>query len=89
MADEESIFEMDRDQKIPLKVTKEQALSILTKGIPSLRVSIDKRRVVFVESQYDAENYEKIFELVGAFSTFETQLSFHASRFTSAHKEPL
>ena len=78
MADEESIFEMDRDQKIPLKVTKEQALSILTKGIPSLRVSIDKRRVVFVESQYDAENYEKIFELVGAFSTFETQLSFHA-----------
>ena len=79
MADEESIFEMDRDEKIPLKVTKEQALSILTKGIPSLRVSIDKRRVVFVESQYDAENYEKIFELVGAFSSFGTQLSFHAS----------
>ena len=79
MADEESIFEMDRDQKIPIKVTREQALSILTKGIPSLRVSIDKRRVVFVESQYDAENYEKIFELVSAFSSFETQLSFHAS----------
>ena len=62
MADEESIFEMNLEEKIPHKVSKEKALSILCEGIPSLRVSIDKQRVVFVESSYDAENYHKIFD---------------------------
>lgn len=79
MADEESIYEMDKNEKIPIKVSKEKALSILTEDIPSLRVSIDKRRVVFVESQYDAENYEKIGELLKKYHSFDTQLSFHAA----------
>lgn len=78
MADEECIYEMNREEKIPVKATKEHALSILTEGIPSLRVSIDKRRIVFVESQHDAENYEKIFELVNRLVHLTVQPSFHA-----------
>lgn len=79
MADEESIFEMNREEKIPQKVSKEKALSILCEGIPSLRVSIDKQRVVFVESSYDAENYHKIFDLVKQLHYYDIQPVFHAA----------
>lgn len=79
LADEESIFEMNREEKIPQKVSKEKALSILCEGIPSLRVSIDKQRVVFVESAYDAENYHKSFDLVNQIHPFEIQPIFHAA----------
>lgn len=79
MADEESIFEMNREEKIPQKISKEMALSLLCEGIPSLRVSIDKQRVVFVESSYDAENYHKIFDLVKRIHPFEIQPIFHAA----------
>ncbi len=79
MADEESIYEMNREEKIPEKVTKEHALSILCEGIPSLRVSIDKQRVIFVESNYDADNYGKLFELVKKYISIDIQPAFHAA----------
>lgn len=79
MADEESIYEMNREEKIPLKVSKARALSILCEGIPSLRVSIDKQRIVFVESNYDAENYHKIFDLVKQNHSYDIQPVFHAA----------
>lgn len=78
MAEDEWIYEMDKEEKIPKKVTKQKALSILTADIPSLRVSIDKRRVVFVESDYDAANYEKIFELVNPKIKLDIQPAFFA-----------
>lgn len=79
MADEDDIYEMNKDEKIPKKISKEQALAILCEGIPSLRVSIDKQRVVFVESSYDAENYHKIFDLVKQIHPYEIQPVFHAA----------
>ena len=79
MADEENIYEMNREEKIPLKVSKARALSILCEGIPSLRVSIDKQRIVFVESNYDAENYHKIFDLVKQNHSYDIQPVFHAA----------
>lgn len=78
MAEEDWIYEMDKAKKVPKKVTKQEALSILTADIPSLRVSIDKRRIIFVESDYDAENYEKIFEMLNSRVEFEIQLAFYA-----------
>ena len=78
MADEEWIYEMDRNEKIPHKVSKQRALSILTTDIPSLRVSINNRRIVFVESHYDADNYERIFELLNSKIGLDIQLIFHA-----------
>lgn len=78
MADEDWLYEMDRNEKIPQKVSKQRALSILTADIPSLRVSINNRRIVFVESSYDAENYERIFELLNPRVRFEIQPAFYA-----------
>ena len=78
MADEDWLYEMNKSEKIPQKVSKQRALSILTADIPSLRVSISNRRIVFVESPYDAENYEKIFELLNPKIGFEIQPAFHA-----------
>lgn len=78
MADEECLFEMNKNEKIPQKVSKEKALSILTADIPSLRVSIDKRRIVFVESDLDAEYYEKVFELLNPSMKLDIQPAFFA-----------
>lgn len=78
MADEDWLYEMDRNEKIPQKVSKQRALSILTADIPSLRVSISNRRIVFVESSYDAENYERIFEQLNPRVGFEIQPAFYA-----------
>lgn len=78
MADEDWLYEMDKEEKIPQKVSKQRALSILTADIPSLRVSISNRRIVFVESSYDAENYERIFELLNPRVRFEIQPAFYA-----------
>jgi len=77
LTDEEYIYEMDKVERIPKKVSKEKALSILCSDIPSLRVSIDKQRVVFVESKYDAENYNKLFNLINKQKHFDFQPIFH------------
>lgn len=79
MADEECIYEMSKDEKIPKKISQKEALDILCKDIPSLRVSVDKQRIVFVESKYDAENYSKIFELLQKKRTIDIQPIFHAA----------
>ena len=78
MADEDWLYEMNKNEKIPKKVSKQQALSILTADIPSLRVSINNRKIVFVESHYDADNYERIFELLNPKIGFGIQATFHA-----------
>lgn len=78
MAEDEWIYEMDKEEKIPKKVTKQKALSILTADIPSLRVTIDKRRIVFVESDLDAEYYEKVFEYLNSSMKLDIQPAFFA-----------
>lgn len=52
---------------MPVKVTKKQALNILTKDLDNLRVSIDSRRQIFVENQNDTEYYERIVRLLPDF----------------------
>lgn len=78
MAEEEWIYEMDKEEKIPKKVTKQKALSILTVDIPSLRVSIDKRRIVFVESGLDAVYYQKVFQILNPCMNLDIQPDFFA-----------
>lgn len=60
LAPEESIFKMDRDLGMPIKITKNEALNILTKDLDNLRISTDSRRQVFVENQNDVQYYERI-----------------------------
>lgn len=62
MAPDNSLFEMNRDTKLPVMISNGRAVSILTEGIGFLRVSYEKRRQIFVESRYDVINYEILFE---------------------------
>lgn len=57
---EESIFLMDKATSKPVKITKQQAVNILTKDLDNVRLSIEKRRQVFVESVYDVQYYNRI-----------------------------
>lgn len=60
LSPEDSLFKMDRDLGKPVKITRKEALNILTKDLDNLRISTDPRRQVFVENQNDAAYYERI-----------------------------
>jgi energy-coupling factor transporter ATP-binding protein EcfA2 len=57
------IYEKERNVDVPKKISKEHALSLLTSDIPFLTVSMEKRRAVFVESEYDAQIYSELREI--------------------------
>jgi len=57
---EESIFLMDKATSKPVKITKQQAVNILTKDLDNVRLSFENRRQVFVESVYDVQYYNRI-----------------------------
>ena len=61
--DDVAIFEKKRGLNAPEKIFKDEALAVLTEGIPFLAVSIEKRRAVFVESHYDAEIMSDLYEI--------------------------
>lgn len=65
LSPEESIFLMDKRKSKPVKITKQQAVSILTKDLDNVRLSIENRRQVFVESLYDVQYYNRIVPLIG------------------------
>jgi len=62
LSEESWIYQMEYGQS-PHKVSKQQALSILLKDLEPLRVSVENRRQVFVESRYDVGYYENIYPL--------------------------
>jgi len=64
LSPEESIFLMDKSRSKPVKITKQQAVNILTKDLDNVRLSIENRRQVFVESQYDVQYYNRIVKLI-------------------------
>lgn len=64
LSPEDSIFLMDKGRSKPVKITKQQAINLLTKDLDNVRLSIEKRRQVFVESQYDVQYYNRIVQLI-------------------------
>jgi predicted ATPase len=64
MAPDNCVFEIDRNTKIPHLVSNPRALEILTEGIDYLRVSYEKRRQVFVESKYDVQYFQRLYNLL-------------------------
>lgn len=60
LSPEDSLYKMARDLGRPVKITKKEALNILTKDLNNLRISIDSRRQIFVENQNDVQYYERI-----------------------------
>lgn len=70
LAPEKSIFVMDKGVNKPIKITKQQGINILTKDLDNVRLSIEDRRQVFVESIYDVQYYSRIvLLLLGELST--------------------
>lgn len=62
LAPEDSIYTIDRASHKVSKVSRGSALSLLTVGVPTLSVSFDGRRQVFVESRTDASLYDKLYQ---------------------------
>ena len=65
LSPEESIFLMDKQRSMPVQISKQQAVNILTKDLDNVRLSMENRRQVFVESQYDVQYYNRIVKLIG------------------------
>ncbi|WP_153005433.1 AAA family ATPase [Aureimonas ureilytica] len=61
------------------KISKSEALNILTHGVPTLAVSYDGRRQVFVESPADAKIYDGIYKLQKSDIKHERSLDFIAT----------
>jgi ABC-type cobalamin/Fe3+-siderophores transport system ATPase subunit len=78
IAPEGSVFVM-RDSSTLKKTSKENALRLLTYGVPTLSISFDARRQVFVESRYDMSYYEKLYALLRSQIESEKSLVFIAA----------
>lgn len=62
LAPENSLYVMNPKGPAVEKISKNSALSILTTGVPTLSVSFDGRRQVFVESRTDASLYDALYQ---------------------------
>ena len=76
LASEDTIFEMNPIGPSIDKIGKNRALSILTSGVPTLSVSFDGRRQVFVESNTDAIIYEMLYQQYKSDLNSEKSLAF-------------
>ena len=78
VAPEEAVYVMRPDEPGLHKVGKRQAIAVLTSEIPTLSIDFSGRRQVFVESQYDAERYEKLYRFLSPLLASERSLAFVA-----------
>lgn len=80
MAPEESIYQMNKDLSKPVKVTKQQAINLLTKDLDNMRVSIEERRQIFVESKNDVGYYNRLYKCLSGNNVFTTVPFFLAAK---------
>lgn len=73
---EESIYVMNKVGPRLEKTTKDKALSLLTSGVPSLSVSYENRRQVFVESKHDQMILEGIYLRTSKYIPSDISLTF-------------
>lgn len=76
LSPDESIYVMGIEEPRLTKTSKDQALSILTSGVPALSVNYENRRQVFVESKYDQQFYELINRKLSSTNPSEISLDF-------------
>ncbi|NVK75455.1 MAG: ATP-binding protein [Oceanospirillaceae bacterium] len=76
LSPEESIYVMGLENPRLTKTSRDQALSILTSGVPALSVNYENRRQVFVESKYDQEFYELINRKLSSIHPSEISIDF-------------
>lgn len=76
LSPEEALYEMNPIGPTIEKCSKGVALSILTTGVPTLSISFEGRRQVFVESKTDAALYERLYQAYKNNVGSERSLSF-------------
>ncbi|WP_288789086.1 AAA family ATPase [uncultured Elizabethkingia sp.] len=89
---ENSLFIMRKDEEPRLiKVNKDNALKELTLGVPSFSINYENRRQIFVESKYDVEYYESIYNIFKDKLDNDISLNFIASGDVrkDAHGQPI
>ncbi|MQB34718.1 AAA family ATPase [Rhizobium rhizogenes] len=79
LAPEETLHVMRPGEGGVHKVTKADALNILTVGVPTIALSFDGRRQVFVESNADATTYDLIYKVLKPKLSSERSLEFIAT----------
>jgi hypothetical protein len=79
LADEQGLYAMFKTRPRIRKATKDQVLSLLTAGVPTLSIDFENRRQVFVESLYDVRYYESVYEKLRGRLVPEISLTFIAS----------
>lgn len=75
-----SIYQMERGNSIPNKISVQKAVELLSSDIPFLKISNDRRRQVFVESKYDVTYYELITNIISRIDTLESEPIFLPAR---------
>ncbi len=86
LSKEDYIYTINPTTRVIEKTTKDSALSILTKDIPSFSILYENRRQVFVESDNDVSYYEKIYGYLKELLVPEISLSFISSGDTRTDK---
>lgn len=76
LAPDESIYVMALSASRIVKASKGEALLILTSGVPTLSISFDGRRQVFVESHSDAKLYDSLYQKYKHLLRSERSLTF-------------
>lgn len=76
MAPEEAVYVMKEDVPGVHKVSKGEALTLLTTGVPTLSISFSGRRQVFVESETDSRVYDRVYQLAKPYLKSERSLTF-------------
>jgi len=79
MAPEESVYVMKPGVPGLHKTSRAEALNILTVGVPTLAISFEGRRQIFVESPSDATNYDAVYKLLKPRLGSERSLEFVAT----------
>lgn len=79
MAPEEAVYVMRTGAPGLHKCSRADALNILTVGVPTLAISYEGRRQVFVESPADAKIFDAIYKLVKPRISSERSLEFVAT----------
>ncbi len=84
LASDEAVYLMSPDGPAIEKTTKGKALSILTEGVPTMSISFDGRRQVFVESSRDARIYDRLYQRYKPELSSERSLTFISVGHTDA-----
>lgn len=79
MANEDNIYIIEANNPGVHKSSKSKAMNLLTMGVPTLSISYEGRRQVFVESQDDVVIYDLVYQASKAYLDSERSLYFLAT----------